>query len=271
MSDLVKAGRMHLPKQRDSRQRSVVVLPLTRLRYVTVEGCIGVGKTTLTHLLASHLKSRPVLEVVEENPFLPDFYRDQAAHAFKTQMFFLLSRFKQQEALLQGELFGEGGVVSDYLFAKDRIFAELTLSSSEMALYDQIFRVLHQRIRRPDLVIYLHAPMDVILERIGRRGRDFEKDIDRGYLESLVDAYGRFFADYDDAPVLMIDTADLNFPKRAEDIDLLFETLAHFPAVESEPSSTESASSEPRRRLTLTGRPPTSPPQPTKPQQQALF
>jgi len=233
---------------------------LSHLRYVTVEGCIGVGKTTLTHLVAEHLKARTVLEIVEENPFLPDFYKDQAAHAFKTQMFFLLSRFKQQEALTQGELFdGEGGVVSDYLFAKDRIFAELTLSSSEMGLYDQIFRALQQRIKKPDLVVYLHAPMEVILERISRRGRSFEKDIDRGYLEALVDAYSRFFVDYDDTPVLMIDTADLNFPNRQDDLAMLFETLTTF-SVDVGP-----------RRLTLTGRPPTTPPQPTKPQQQSLL
>jgi len=238
-----------------------MVMPLSRLRYVTVEGCIGVGKTTLTHLVARHLRARPVLEIVEENPFLPEFYQDQVAHAFKTQMFFLLSRFKQQEALLQGDLFeGEGGVVSDYLFAKDRIFAELTLSSSEMGLYDQIFQALHHRIRSPDLIIYLHAPMDVILERIARRGRSFEKDIDRGYLENLVDAYGRFFADYSGAPVLMIDTADMNFPKRPEDLDVLFEALGEFPA-----------SGDGRQRLTLTGRPPTTPPTSVKPQQQTLL
>jgi deoxyadenosine/deoxycytidine kinase len=103
------------------------VLPLDRLRYVTVEGCIGVGKTTLTHLLSEALSARTVLEVVEENPFLPDFYKDKTAHAFKTQMFFLLSRFKQQESLLQTDLFSNT-VVSDYLFDKDRIFAELTLA-----------------------------------------------------------------------------------------------------------------------------------------------
>ncbi len=203
-------------------------MTLSRLRYVTVEGCIGVGKTTLTHLLSSHLRSKTVLEVVEENPFLADFYKDPAAHAFKTQMFFLLSRFKQQEALLQTDLF-DGVVVSDYLFAKDRIFAELTLSTSEMGLYDTIFGALRSRIRSPDLVVYLHAPMDVILERIARRGRSFEKDIDRGYLESLVEAYGRFFAAYDEAPVLMVDTSELNFPAKDEDLRVVLEALKTFP------------------------------------------
>ena len=242
-----------------------MVLPLSRLRYVTVEGCIGVGKTTLTHLLSKTLGAKTVLEVVEENPFLADFYKDQKAHAFKTQMFFLLSRFKQQEALQQGDLF-DGVVVSDYLFAKDRIFAELTLSPSEMSLYDQIFRALHDRLRSPDLVVYLHAPMDVILERIARRGRSFEKDIDRGYLESLVDAYGRFFSSYAGSPMLMVDTADLNFPARPGDLDVVLEALAGFP----QPGA-GAGDDALRQRLTVTGRPPTTPPMPLKPQQQSLL
>ena len=199
------------------------------MRYVTVEGCIGVGKTTLTHLLSKALEARTVLEVVEENPFLPDFYKDKVAHAFKTQMFFLLSRFKQQEALQQGDLF-TGAVVSDYLFDKDRIFAELTLSASEMSLYDSIFRALSSKVRAPELVVYLHAPMDVILERIARRGRSFEKDMDVGYLRDLVEAYGRFFQTYDDAPVLMVDTADLNFPANERDLEVVIEAVRSFKA-----------------------------------------
>jgi len=188
------------------------------LQYVVVEGCIGVGKTTLTRLFAERLGARTVVEVVEENPFLADFYDDQAAHAFKTQMFFLLSRFKQQEQIVQNDLF-QRAVVADYMFAKDRIFAELTLSGSEMQLYDQVFQALKTRVQMPDLVIHLQAPMDVILERIKRRGRSFEQDIDRGYLEALVDAYGRFFADFDDTPLLVVETEELNFPARSEDVD----------------------------------------------------
>jgi deoxyguanosine kinase len=213
---------------------STGALPLERLRYVTVEGCIGVGKTTLTHLLSGALKARTVLEIVEENPFLPEFYQDKVAHAFKTQMFFLLSRFKQQEALLQGDLFAHT-VVSDYLFAKDRIFAELTLSSSEMALYDQIFSALASKVRSPELIVYLHAPMELILERIARRGRSFEKDIDRGYLTDLVAAYGRFFAEYSGAPVLMIDTEELNFPAREDDLGVVLDALRAFPREGMEP------------------------------------
>ena len=201
---------------------------LDHIRYVTVEGCIGVGKTTLTHLLSQALGARTVLEIVEENPFLPEFYKDKVAHAFKTQMFFLLSRFKQQEALLQGDLFSNA-VVSDYLFAKDRIFAELTLSASEMSLYDQIFRALASKVRSPDLVIYLHAPMETVLERIERRGRSFERDMDRGYLEDLVAAYARFFQSFDDAPVMMVDTSELNFPARETDLAVVLDALRTFP------------------------------------------
>lgn len=191
------------------------------LRYVVVEGCIGVGKTTLTHLLSERLGARRVLEIVEENPFLPEFYADPVAHAFKTQMFFLLSRFKQQEDLAQQDLFSQA-LVSDYLFAKDRIFAELTLSDSELGLYDQVFRALSTKVPVPDLVVYLHAPLPVILERIQRRGRSFEQNIDPGYLERLCDAYDRFFARYDACPTLIVDTEDLNFPGRKEDLDVLF-------------------------------------------------
>ena len=188
------------------------------LTYVAIEGCIGVGKTTLTHLFSEYLRGRTVLEVVEENPFLPEFYEDPVAHAFKTQMFFLLSRFKQQESLIQRDLF-DGAVVADYLFAKDKIFAELTLADHELGLYNQVFRALETKVKTPDLVIYLQAPLQVILKRIEKRGRAFEKDIDPAYLERLIDAYQRFFARYDASPLLIVDTEDLNFPKRREDVD----------------------------------------------------
>lgn len=188
------------------------------LTYVVIEGCIGVGKTTLTYLAAERLYARTVVEVVEENPFLPDFYRDREAHAFKTQMFFLLSRFKQQEQIVQTDLFKKS-VVADYMFAKDRIFAELTLSGSEMQLYDQVYGALLGAVQHPDVVVHLKAPMGVILERIQRRGRDFERDIDPGYLGDLVDAYSRFFDSYSVSPVLTVDTEDLNFPHSKGDVD----------------------------------------------------
>ncbi len=192
------------------------------MSYVAIEGCIGVGKTTLTHALADRLNARTVLEEFEDNPFLADFYKDKAAHAFKTQLFFLLSRFKQQDAIAQSDLF-ERSVVADYLFSKDRIFAELTLAGSEMQLYDQVFSALHERTTHPDLVIFLRAPLDLILDRIRRRGRAYEQDMDPGYLEALVDAYQRFFSEYAHAPVLTVDTTELNFPERESDADLVLD------------------------------------------------
>ena len=191
---------------------------LSHLQYVVVEGCIGVGKTTLTQLLAQKLNARTVVEVVEENPFLPEFYQDRVAHAFKTQMFFLLSRFKQQEDIVQTDLF-KRSVVADYMFAKDRIFAELTLSGSELTLYQQVFDALAGRVQLPDLIIYLRAPMEVILERISRRGRSFEKDIDQGYLRDLSAAYQRFFAGFHSCPVLTVESEELNFPESEADLD----------------------------------------------------
>jgi deoxyguanosine kinase len=201
----------------DNNASSAQEAGLSHLQYVVVEGCIGVGKTTLTHLLSKRLGSRTVVEVVEENPFLPEFYRDQEAHAFKTQMFFLLSRFKQQEDIVQTDLF-KRSVVADYMFAKDRIFAELTLSGSELSLYQQVFDALARRVQTPDLIIYLRAPMEIILERIARRGRSFEKDIDPDYLRALASAYQRFFAGYHSCPVLTVESEGLNFPESGKDV-----------------------------------------------------
>lgn len=216
----------------DARRMRDVPTIAERLRYVAIEGCIGVGKTTLTHLLSTAFQARTILEVVEENPFLHEFYQDKVAHAFKTQIFFLLSRFRQQEQLSQGDLF-QKNTVADYLFDKDRIFAELTLSPSELALYDSVFAALSQRVRAPDVVIYLHAPIEVIIERIRRRGRSFEQDIDPRYLEDLVTAYNRFFSSYPErsggAPTLIIDTEHLNFPESEGDLGVILDALATFP------------------------------------------
>ena len=199
--------------------------------YVVLEGCIGVGKTTLAALWSDAVDAKTILEVVEENPFLPEFYEDSKAHAFKTQMFFLLSRFKQQEQLNQPDLFQQS-VVADYLFAKDRIFAELTLSGSELALYDQVFQALQSQVRTPELVVYLRAPLDVILERIQQRGRSFEKNIDPGYLKDLMEAYDRFFGQLTECPVLIVDTEDLNFPRERAHFETVFNAIqstAHQP------------------------------------------
>ena len=151
-------------------------------RFIAIEGPIGVGKTTLCHYVAEHLDARVVLEIVEENPFLADFYDDRERYAFQTQLFFLLSRFKQQSDVLQGDLFAPGGVVCDYLLDKDRLFASMNLSGNEKGLYDRLWSVLSPRAPKPDLVVLLLARIDVLLERIKKRGRSFEQTITRDYL-----------------------------------------------------------------------------------------
>lgn len=183
-------------------------------RYVAVEGVIGVGKTTLVNKLAAKLSGRTVFEEFEENPFLPHFYRDREAFAFSTQIFFLMSRFRQQDILAQGDLFKKY-TFSDYLFDKDRIFAVLTLESHELALYERLFDVLRGQVPRPDLVIYLKADLDVVLDRIEARGRSYERGMDPEYIRALGEAYQRFFATYDECPVLTVDTT--RFDLRTDD------------------------------------------------------
>ncbi|MGE6763202.1 deoxynucleoside kinase [Corallococcus sp. AB049A] len=195
-------------------------------RYIVVEGPIGVGKTSLTNLLTERLGSRRILEVVEENPFLSSFYADRQKFAFQTQVFFLLSRFRQQQELFQQDLF-RAVTVSDYLFAKDRIFANLTLASDELALYDRVFEALGPRVPQPDLVIYLQAQLDVLLHRIKKRGREFERKFDAGYLESLTHAYNDFFAHYTDTPLLVVNTSDIDFVHNEEDREDLLKVIAN--------------------------------------------
>jgi deoxyadenosine/deoxycytidine kinase len=195
--------------------------------YIAVEGPIGVGKTTLVNRLVEHFPARPLLEVVEENPFLPDFYRDQEKFAFQTQLFFLLSRYRQQQELWQPDLFNRY-IFSDYIFAKDRLFAALTLSDNEMLLYDQVYQILDMRVLKPDLVVYLQARHDVLLNRIRRRGRSFEKNFDGIYLKDLCTAYNEYFFNYSATPLLVVDTSDINVVHSHEDfLDLTRNILKH--------------------------------------------
>jgi deoxyguanosine kinase len=189
-------------------------------RYIVVEGPIGVGKTSLTRRLAERFGGRQVLEVVEENPFLASFYGDRDKFAFQTQIFFLLSRFRQQQELFQQDLFNSV-TVSDYLFAKDRIFACLTLDPNELALYDRVFEALGTRVTKPDLVIYLQARIDVLLQRIKKRGREFERKFDPVYLEELCRAYNDFFFHYGDTPLLVINTSEIDFVNNEPDFENL--------------------------------------------------
>ncbi len=189
---------------------------MTDKRYIVVEGPIGVGKTSLVELIGENFGSRAVLERVTENPFLPRFYQNPKRFAFQAQMFFLLSRYQQQRELSQQDLFNQS-IVCDYLFAKDRIFASVNLDDDELALYQQIYELMDQRIPRPDLVIYLQAPTEVLRQRIKFRGRGYEREISREYIEAINEAYNRFFFSYNATPLLIINTAEVDFVRNPED------------------------------------------------------
>ncbi len=189
-------------------------------RYIVIEGPIGVGKTSLAKLLAEELRARCIFEKVDENPFLGKFYQDRAKHAFQTQIFFLLSRFQQQKLIGQGDLF-QRVTLADYLFAKDRIFAHLNLDENELSLYEQIYRLLDARIVKPDLVVYLQARPEVLMQRIRKRGVDFERNITAPYLEELTRAYNEFFFQYSETPLLVVHTSEIDFVERREDFDNL--------------------------------------------------
>jgi deoxyadenosine/deoxycytidine kinase len=189
-----------------------------------VEGPIGVGKTTLAQEIARRLGARTILEEVEENPFLTSFYGNRGKFAFQTQLFFLLSRFRQQQELSQQDLFAQT-TISDYLFAKDRLFAQVNLDPQEMLLYDRVYELLGPRVLKPDLVIYLQARLEVLVARIRRRGRDFERRLDPTYLSSLAEAYNEFFFHYDETPLLVVNTSDIDFVDSSEDLEGLLSAI----------------------------------------------
>jgi len=188
--------------------------------YVAIEGVIGVGKTTLAKLLAKKWGAHLKLEIVEENPFLADFYQNMRGHAFQTQLFFLLSRHRQQSELKQYDLFMER-VVSDYIFAKDRIFANITLDDNELGLYKRLADLLEREVPKPDIVVYLQASVDVLMGRIRRRGRDFERDMSREYIDALNEAYNHFFFHYKDTPLIVVNTNDIDFVESTADFEEL--------------------------------------------------
>ncbi len=192
--------------------------------YVAIEGPIGVGKTTLARLIQKQLEAELLLEVFEENPFLSDFYADRERYAFQTQIFFLLSRYRQQHEVV-GRVLQDASLVSDYTFAKDQLFAKLNLSNDELAVYEKLHGVLAEKIPLPDLVVYLRADVDVLMERIALRDRTYERAMSRQYLADLSQAYEDFFATYDQAPVLVIDTDGLNIVRTPEHMTYVMERI----------------------------------------------
>jgi deoxyadenosine/deoxycytidine kinase len=189
-------------------------------RYIVIEGPIGVGKTSLAKRLSPEFKARCILESPEENPFLHKFYRDRKKYAFQTQLFFLLNRYQQQREVRQIDLFNQV-TITDYLFAKDRIFAYLNLDENELALYQRIFSLLDARIPTPDLVIFLQAKPETLLARIRARDIEYEKEIDIEYLRALSQAYNSFFFHYEESPLLVVDTSEIDFVNREEDLKSL--------------------------------------------------
>jgi deoxyguanosine kinase len=191
--------------------------------YIAIEGPIGVGKTSLARALAKELNARLVLEGVEDNPFLARFYEDPDKYALPVQLYFLLTRYNQQRELAQQDLFAQA-TVADYLFGKDRIFAALNLAPDERALYDNVYRLLDAQRPRPDLVVYIRANVEVLIERLRKRNRDFERHISVQYLERVSSAFRDFFFYYDETPLLVVDTTELDFVEDSSDLkDLIRE------------------------------------------------
>jgi deoxyadenosine/deoxycytidine kinase len=198
---------------------------MDKYRYIVVEGPIGVGKTSLARRLAAHLNAALVLEQPEHNPFIARFYQDMERYALATQLFFLFQRISQLRELSQIDLFNRT-TVADFLLDKDPLFAHLTLNDDELHLYQQIYATLSPRAPRPDLVIYLQAQTETLVERVRRRGAEFEQLISEAYLARVADSYNRFFYHHTGTPVLIVNSERLNFIDRPADFELLLERVA---------------------------------------------
>ena len=188
-----------------------------KFRFLAVEGPIGVGKSSLVDLLAQRFNAAKVLERIE-NPFLREFYREKPGAAFQAQLFFLLNRYRQQQELAQSDLFQQT-TICDYLFAKDKIFAYLNLDDSELMLYERLYTVLSEKVPQPDLVIYLQATTEVLMDRIRGRKRDYEAEIAESYINDMNQAYNYFFYHYKATPLLVINTTEIDFVHREGDLD----------------------------------------------------
>jgi deoxyadenosine/deoxycytidine kinase len=196
----------------------------TDIRHIAIEGVIGAGKTTLAQMLSERLGARLVLERFEENPFLPKFYEDPEHYAFQTQIFFLLSRYKQQQDLFQADLFHDF-LISDYIFEKDKIFAYLTLADEELKLYETLLSAIEKNIPTPDLVVYLQCSLERLMSNIRRRGRKMEENISEEYIRDLNEAYNYFFFRYKATPLLIVKASDIDFVGKEEDFEDLLEQI----------------------------------------------
>ncbi len=194
------------------------------LRFISIEGVIGAGKTALAKRLKERLNAELILEQFDANPFLEKFYIDRKRYAFQTQMFFLINRYKQQEALSQGNLFTDF-FICDYIFDKDRIFAYLNLKGEELKLYETVFPLLSKNLRKPDLVVYLQSSVDRLMYNIKKRGRRIERNITRSYIEELSEAYNHFFFRYSDTPLLIVNSSDIDFVRSSGDFEELFKQI----------------------------------------------
>jgi len=192
--------------------------------HIAIEGTIGVGKTSLTKILGERLDSKLVLEEFEENPFLVDFYKNSERYAFQTQLFFLLSRYRQQQLLQQTDLFTKT-LVSDYMFVKDRLFAALNLNDKEMSLYNSVASILEKNVSSPDLVIFLQSDTDRLMQNIKIRGREYEKMIDWKYIDVLNQMYNEYFFRYDASPLLIINTNDIDFVNNNNDLEEIIQFI----------------------------------------------
>ncbi len=190
---------------------------MRNLYYIAIEGPIGVGKTSLAKLLSKELGARLVLEDFEDNPFLPDFYNDPERFGFQTQLFFLLQRYRQQQDLRQVDMF-QKLLITDYMFVKDRLFASLNLDDKEMHLYDTVASLLERNIIRPDLVIYLQADTDVLMKNIAKRGRNMERNVTWEYIDALNQVYTEYFFRYQDTPLVIINTDNIDFVENEKDL-----------------------------------------------------
>jgi deoxyguanosine kinase len=187
--------------------------------YIAIEGVIGVGKTTLARLLKDNFKAEILLEIFEENPFLSDFYGDRARYAFQTQIFFLLSRYHQQRKGVREALGTNPWLISDYTFDKDSLFAAVNLEGDELEMYYRVHEALGEKITRPDLIVYLKADTDVLMQRIAMRDRPYERQMEVNYIATLNETYETHFANYSTGNVLTINTNQLDFVRNKEDLD----------------------------------------------------